>query len=113
MVIMIALLALVHTVRMCVHAVCCIAFLAPETACLVPACAVATADARHPQSTCRQDCVQGYFFKAGSLDPPILSIHDVAKVTLQAHAAQTFGLRCLIFFPVSVRRPEATFFFTC
>lgn len=64
MVIMLAMLALVHTVRMCVHA--------------------------------------GYFFKAGSLDPPILSIHDVAKVTLQAHVAQTFGIRCLIFFPVSV-----------
>eukprot|EP00892_Ulva_mutabilis_P011588 jgi/Ulvmu1/8801/UM048_0056.1 len=64
LVIMLAVLALVHTVRMCVHA--------------------------------------GYFFKAGALDPPILSIDEVAKVTLQAHVAQTVGLRLLMFFPVAV-----------
>jgi hypothetical protein len=47
--------------------------------------------------------VQGYFFKAGSLDDQSwISIPDVAEVTVQAQVAQTVGMRVLFFFPVTV-----------
>lgn len=57
--------------------------------------------------------MQGYFFKAGSLKPPILTVEEVAKVTLQAHVAQTVGLRFLIFFPVAVWPVNNMFTPTC
>lgn len=47
--------------------------------------------------------VQGYFFKAGSMQSEMLSVADAAEVVIQAQVAQTIGMRILFFFPVSVR----------
>jgi hypothetical protein len=50
-----------------------------------------------------KQCVQGYFYKAGAIRSEWVTVADAAEVAVQAQVAQTFGMRILFFFPVTVR----------
>lgn len=47
--------------------------------------------------------LQGYFYKAASMESDLVTVADTAEVVIQAQVAQTLGMRILFFFPVTVR----------